>query len=212
MVRPDDVTMLAFDPSMRCTGWVLWSLLDEKPVACGVVRTTIGATSASGLSTEVDEGRRGCVVFDGVAEVVSMLGPLLIAMEQPVGSQDARAAKAFARSTLAHRIAFHVVAPNVQVLHVAQGTAKWAATGSKSPGLRDPETGKVIKGSAKVQVREAVKTRFGRELWRTLFADGGVTDDAGREACFDAAAVAMAANRTKAARLIRIDNERGNDS
>lgn len=185
--------LLALDPSLRCTGGVLVTLDGRADlVDAWAVETEAEPTAGHALAEQHAQGRRAGDLFAGLlARLEPHRGRIaVVAIETPLGAKDAGAAWAMARSNAVVHCALAVVAPHLRPMAVSAFEAKLAATGQKVP-----EDGKRA-------VAEAVRRRWGIDAWLPLLP----STPRGQEAVYDAAAVALVALRTKAARLVIRDH------
>ena len=191
--------MLALDPSLRCTGAVVVTLDGMADLVDGyAIETCPGVTRADSDSLERmhDGGDRGLVLFDGLGEIFTAHPHIVhVAFESPTGAKDSNAAWSLARANQATRCAIHAHRPDLAPRSTSSYDAKLAATGHKVPKR------------AKHDVKVGVRARWGPSAWGLVLAP--YTTRAQHEAMYDAGAVAMAALRTRAARLIIRDYKRG---
>jgi len=184
--------LLTFDPSIRCCGHFACRVDDAEPVAAGALLTEpqVGR-DAGGLAKQKDAAEQSVRLYRHVRELLDRYRPDVVALETPLGSQDAIAAALLARANTAVVCALNGWSVSDRPIYVSSYGAKWAATGTKRP--KDP----------KGDVRRAVIARWGRDRWDALLAS--VRTDAGREAAYDASAVALLALRLPQVRALRSD-------
>lgn len=173
--------LLALDPSLRATGWVIVSIETGDIVDAGAIETE-GRCARDDWALERvhDAGRCGIQIARAVAELVISLGPrAVVALEGPLGSQDAVAAADLARANQAVRCGCFFGNPSLPVLTVSSYAAKKAATGTKKPK------------NAKADVRRGVERRYGIEPMARRASVART--QRGREGIYDATAVALVA-------------------
>jgi Holliday junction resolvasome RuvABC endonuclease subunit len=189
--------LLALDPSMRATGWVIVRIDTGELMRAGAIETEARCGRDDWALERVhDAGRCGLELAEAIQGLVNLLPhPSAVALEGPLGSQDAIAAADLARANQAVRCGIHFadLRPEL-VVTVSSYAAKRAATGTKRP--KDP----------KGDVRRGVEARYGVERMATLASVARTLR--GREGIYDAAAVAMRALKLGAVRaLIELEIE-----
>ena len=160
--------LLALDPSLTATGWVVVDVATEAIVAGGVIRTSKAKPSERLLAAQ-DDARRGRHICDGVLKLIEHWRPAVVAQEAVAGSKSARAAAALARAQQACVDAVGDLA----LEWATQQAVKVAATGRKSASKDDVEAG--------------VRARW---TWSTGLLEGLPRGQ--HEHVYDAGAVAMA--------------------
>lgn len=186
--------ILCLDPSVRCSGWCV---LDLDPrhalLGAGACRTEPGET-ASTLARVLDEAHRAARWATTLADLLRRYDVALVAAEAPMGSKDVRAAAYLARANQAVVDAVALTRPELvaqrRLMFVSSFGAKHAATGSRRPGRPTGRRGGGERGSAKAEVREGVRRRWGPSVWDAALAGLRGPEC---EAAYDAAAVGLCA-------------------
>jgi Holliday junction resolvasome RuvABC endonuclease subunit len=182
-------TLLAFDPSMRATGWFVLDLETMRARAGGAIEPlALASRDDWGLERLADDARCGRELCAAVTRLCGLYEPNVIALEAPLGAQDARAAAVLARSNQAVVDGIWCGARSMKPFYVSSHAAKWAATGAKRPK------------NGKADVQQGVIDRFGRTRMSELAASA--KSPAGREGVYDAAAVALLAARLPEVRAL----------
>jgi Holliday junction resolvasome RuvABC endonuclease subunit len=191
--------MLAIDPSLTATGWVLLELGAEPLlVSAGVIETAPTPKKRRGLQLE-DDMRRARYIRRELRLVIETYRPALTAIEAGFGSQNAKAAKSLAIAQTAASLAIDEQFAEARALYVtvheagdAIGLARTqrAATGKAKTAK---ERG-VSSRARKAKIAELVIARFGVDAWaRALACLPHQLEGDHFEGAFDAAAVALAA-------------------
>jgi Holliday junction resolvasome RuvABC endonuclease subunit len=90
--------MVAFDPSLTGTGWVVTDLVTCLPVAAGVIHTAPPPKGERRHQTAAQmDGRRGLKIRRYACVVLQTWKPAITAVEGCAGSRNAKAAAALAR-------------------------------------------------------------------------------------------------------------------
>ncbi|MEQ9074115.1 MAG: hypothetical protein RLP09_09680 [Sandaracinaceae bacterium] len=189
--------LLALDPSLACTGWVVVALDGSRDLLAAGAIPTVGRVprTADAILVQADAARRGKELARGVTAVLrEHVEVEAVAVEFPLGAQDAAAAWSLARANQAAVCAVDLLRPrlldNGRLIAVSPFEAKRAATGRAQPGKKGPD-GKVRPGSAKAAVRRGVRRIWGPGAWDRALVH--VRADAEREAAYDAGANALVA-------------------
>lgn len=189
----DAPLLLALDPSIACTGGVFVTLDGRAELEDAFAVLTFGDETHCALAKQHAANGRGLDLFAGIVAACKGRNVACVAYEVPLGAQDSNAAWSLARATQAARIAIAVACPTLRPLAVSPYEAKLAACGTKKPA------------NPKAATAAGVRRVWGPGAWDLALAL--IPDGQRREAIYDAGAVALAALRTKAARLV-IHDER----
>lgn len=195
--------LLALDPSLRCTGVVVCELAPPHAlVEVAAIPTESRVDDAAPALLRVfDDARRGVELSYTLRELLAMHPAVaLLALEAPLGSQDASAAAFLARANQAVVDAIDAARPDLaekrRIVFASSYAAKRAATGTKKPE------------DAKRDVRASVIRRWGPSAFERAFVLGKIRGDRQREAVFDAAAVALLALEQPLVRVVLEEHAR----
>lgn len=177
-------TLLAVDPSLRATGWIVVLLQTEKVIAAGVIRTTQGTPEERKRQLRADlQLQSGLQIYQALVRVIDFYSPRLAYQEANGGSKSMRAATALARAQQAcgDAIASRLGVPPILVSPQA---VKKAATG--------------VLNASKQQVEASMRRRFPTADFDALLTERPIYATEGQrnpprglwENAFDAAAVA----------------------
>lgn len=175
--------VVAFDPSFTATGWVVTSLVLERPIAAGVIHTAPPPKTDRRHQTAAQmDGRRGLKIRRCAKAVLDRWPPAIVAIEGCAGSKSAKAAAALARGQQAVLDAVDEMLGSEPIFVTLQAVKK-AATG-RNNGTKD-------------EVERAMRERWPVEWDVLLKAPVPYGDTRARprgewENAFDAAAVTHA--------------------